>query len=514
VVAAFPLPNRRVCLTVLLAGCCLALPSPLLAGDLVEENENHVAALNAYVDSQIALKQKDLDGLRELRQLGHASVQEVSEAQIALDRLHARRTACTQMLEFTDDVKRTDPTHKSNELVIVDVSHLLGLPDASFSPLVVSLSSESRSMLDELRELDEQSRHAESNVVGVRLGHANEMLNRLQQLVSPMRGELAEIERLTLQIQQLKAEQHLIASTPAVVRVIDDARYQLGDQSLSVTQLATVMEHRWQACRLTAESTAVATELAAAMRHHERLKALETAGKSLVGELERSASRLRRLESVARTIEEEIAQLESESIDTLIARTNGTNLDDDVLIEATMIRGDAARQNDATLEASRHRLEQVAQLAETDSFFDGELDWLSQKVRLREASAKLAARRSRQLSHIAQSSWSGKTRFVSMQQNANSSLLTSLIELPSTASAQVEYATVALEIADERLRGLEQLRREGHASWREVQLAKVDVDVCNAELEARNAEQAAERVRGRLFERIVDTHPAVHDTLR
>ena len=101
-----------------------------------------------------------------------------------------------------------------------------------------------------------------------------------------------------------------------------------------------------------------------------------------------------------------------------------------------------------------------------------------------------------------------------MQQNANSSLLTSLIELPSTASAQVEYATVALEIADERLRGLEQLRREGHASWREVQLAKVDVDVCNAELEARNAEQAAERVRGRLFERIVDTHPAVHDTLR
>lgn len=511
---AFPLLNHRKFLTALVAGCCFMLPSRLRAGDLLEEKASHVAALAAYVDSQIALKQKDVDGLTKLRQLGHASVHEVSEARVALNRLHARRTACLQMKKFIDDIKRTKSENATEKLAIVDVSRLLGLPDTSASPLVVGLGSKSLSTIYELRELDEQSRRAESNVVEVRLGHANELLSRLQQFDNPIRGELAEIARLKLQIQQLKAEQLLIARTPAVVRVIDDARYQLRDQSANAIQLATVSEYQWRTCLLTAESTAVATELAAAKRRHERLVALDTAGKSLFGESERSALTLRRLETLARTIKEKIAQFDAESIDTPIAGTNTKTFDDDTLIKAAMVRGDAARQNSATLRASRHRLEQVAQLAATDSFFDGERNWLTRQVRLRETSAKLAETRSRQLGHIAQSSWSGETRFVSTRRKADLSLLASLIELPSTASAQVQHATVALEIADERLRGLEQLRREGHASWREVQLAKMHVDVRTAELEARKVEQTAERVRSRLFEQIVEADSTLPVTPR
>ena len=505
------IPTFRRMLFIGCFGCVALMQGVAVANDPLEQQRRYVEALDGYVDVQIALKNDDVRGMAELFRLGHASRLELDDAQVGLDRLVARKQACQRFLTSLDRVK-TDSVAGTGQWLIVEMSSVLNVPQTVVKPIIMRLDQESQSLVAELAVADSRVRKTQQTEITARAGHVSELLEKLDRLDNSMPGELAEANRLRLQLRLFKAEQKLIAATPANVRAVNAQQYKTDGEDVDVRQLVAILWQDWNRETLHAEADGLAREIKTVQQRYERLVQLQPEGGTLFGEVDQSQAQLNRLTDARLSVKNRVAMLtEPPAYNEVVGQSS---LDDELVFQTLMIRGTQTRKAASELQAARRRFAQVARLASDDPFFKGERQWLSHQVRLGEADAALAASSSEQLAAIAGLRATGETQLISTSTDNEWSFAVSLMQASSHTVNRIRKSTVQREIAAERLSALEQLHCEGHASWREVEQSRTTVRIHDAQLKTLEHEQIAESLRRQLVEQITSTTSDDTITLR
>ncbi len=475
-------------------------------------------ALSRYLDRQVDLQAAQIQGLNQLREMGHASVLECEESQLKLDRLKIRTQACEKHLRFLAEFEKVDNNIGDSEVasrLLIDLSQLLELPNGSQPVVVLNLNDQTSDLVQQLASMDERRRALDVNGIERRLHLVKQIIDRLNAIPNRLPAEDAEIAHLQKQHKLLQAEIELVQVSPASIRAIDAARWAFRGDTLHDTQSQLVLlNEEWRKALLKAEVDVLNAELGLLRKRSVRLAKLEADGKGLPNELARSNARLRQLERMTSEIEESMRIV---SGDEAGKPKQDVFEADSILLDHTLTQSEQARR--ATMEANSTQtmLKKVSRLAATDEFFSGERDWLTGKLAVQMANVGVRTSQSARL-YALQSSGDDNFRLVSTRESKDTqpiglSVETLLRELLAgeVEDRRIEQAQAELAVATNRSAAIQQLQSEGHASWRESATANMIREVRETELTTRTIDREAIDLYVRLIDALEQQTPKPAD---
>lgn len=506
----------RFCAAILAVFSLANCSSSALASNVVDEQRGYAAALFQYVDAEIEVQVQVVRGVEELHRLGHASVYEYEEAELKLSRLRLRKHACDRHLKFLNEFgePRAIDASTSRRLAI-DLRRVIKLPVGPPLIVVRNWSESSNELVEQLSTTNEQRRNSERMTLEARIDFVQQLARRIESVGDLLPAEKAEVERLRLHETLLHAEVALIAATPDQYRIIDGSRrsFRGGDLRDVQTQLS-LMTDNWQHLSLKAESDSLKDELILRTEQHRRLVNLHDDVKALPFELVRSETRLRQLTRQKEQVDQSLAIAAKCSASDFVF----TNLASAApsLIPRLLAHSELARRTVIELQSTETQLQQVAILAETDDFFASERDWLSKRFEIMRANSRVREVRSVQL-YALHSATVDNEHLVSISQSTELRPAFSAMKLlreiadGELEKIHLEKAKVDVVLAIDNLNAVEQLAREGHASWKEVATATMMHRVRQAEFERREIDLAAATLHRQLIDKLAPLTPPLDD---